>query len=283
MIRHTRGDEEEGRTELLRAGVVGRRAPLVAALILTLGASLLLGLLTALALVAAGLDARGAWAFGLSWPRRRAFAAVAPSPPSSLPAPARPGASRSARSPCRSCCARSATSVAGGPLVAVLALTDRVEPAGPPFGGNRWWVALVPVVFTALAVALAVVLLDRRDLGSGLVQSRPGPSRAGPGLRTPLGLAWRLHRASFLAWLSGFVVLALVLGNMASDLGGLLDSPGARDLITRMGGVQGLTDAFLSTESVPAAWSPRHTACRRCCGCAGRSRRCAPSRCWPRA
>jgi ABC-2 type transport system permease protein len=103
-------------------------------------------------------------------------------------------------------------------------------------------------VFTALTVALAVVLLDRRDLGSGLVQPRPGPSRAGRGLGTPLGLAWRLHRASFLAWLSGFVVLALVLGNMASDLGGLLDSPGARDLMTRMGGVQGLTDAFLSTE-----------------------------------
>ena len=46
----------------------------------------------------------------------------------------------------------------------------------------------------------------------------------------------------------GFCLLALVLGNMASKLGGLLDSPGARELITRMGGVQGLTDAFLGTE-----------------------------------
>src|SRR3954449_11975835 len=77
VVRHTRGDEEEGRTELLRAGVVGRRAPLVAALVLTLGASVLLGLLTALALVAAGLDTRGAWAFGLSWAcAGGAFAAV---------------------------------------------------------------------------------------------------------------------------------------------------------------------------------------------------------------
>src|SRR4051812_15044014 len=67
VVRHTRGDEEEGRTELLRAGVVGRRAPLAAALILTLGASVLLGVVTALGLVAAGLDPGGAWAFGLSW------------------------------------------------------------------------------------------------------------------------------------------------------------------------------------------------------------------------
>ena len=249
VVRHTRGDEEEGRTELLRAGVVGRRAPLVAALILTFGASLLLGLLTALALVAAGLDARGASAFGLSWACAGvAFAAVG------AVAAQLTASARAARGV--------AVAVLAGSFV-LRAVGDMSSPAGPwwlswlspigwsqqirPFGGNRWWVALVPVAFTALAVAVAVALLDRRDLGAGLVQPRPGPSRAGRGLGTPLGLAWRLQRPSFLAWLSGFVVLALVLGNMASDLGGLLDG-GARDLITRMGGVQGLTDAFLSTE-----------------------------------
>ena len=250
VIRHTRGDEEEGRTELLRAGVVGRRAPLAAALILTVGASLLLGLLTALSLVAAGLDARGAWAFGLAWACVGvAFAAVG------------------AVAAQLTASARAARGIAVGVLAVsfvLRAIGDISSPGGPwwlswlspigwsqqirPFGGDRWWVALIPVAFAALAVALAVVLLDRRDLGSGLVQPRPGPSRAGRRLSTPLGLAWVLHRASFLAWLSGFAVLALVLGNMASDLGGLLDSPGARGLITRMGGVQGLTDAFLSTE-----------------------------------
>ncbi len=218
VIRHTRGDEEEGRTELLRAGVVGRRAPLVAALILTLGASLLLGLLTALALVAAGLDARGAWAFGLSWACAGAAFAAVGAVAAQLTASAR--AARGV-----------AVGVLAGSFV-LRAVGDISSPAGPwwlswlspigwsqqirPFGGNRWWVALVPVAFTALAVAVAVALLDRRDLGAGLVQPRPGPSRAGRGLGTPLGLAWRLQRASFLAWLSGFVVLALVLGNMAS-------------------------------------------------------------------
>ena len=250
VIRHTRGDEEEGRTELLRAGVVGRRAPLMAALILTFSASLLLGLLTALALVAAGLEARGAWAFGLSWACAGvAFAAVG------AVAAQLTASARAARGV--------AVAVLAGSFV-LRAIGDISTPAGPwwlswlsPIGwtqqilpsvGDRWWVALVPVVFSALAVAVAVVLLDRRDLGAGLVQPRPGPSRAGRGLGTPLGLAWRLHRPSFLAWLSGFVVLALVLGNMASDLGGLLDGRGARDLITRMGGVQGLTDASLGTE-----------------------------------
>ncbi len=66
-IRHTRAEEAAGRLELLGAGVVGRDAPLAAALALTFGASVVLGLVTAGALVGAGLPATGALAFGLSW------------------------------------------------------------------------------------------------------------------------------------------------------------------------------------------------------------------------
>ena len=197
VIRHTRGDEEEGRTELLRAGVVGRRAPLVAALILTLGASLLLGLLTALALVAAGLDARGAWAFGLSWACAGAAFAAVGAVAAQLTASARAargvavgGAGRVVRA------ARDRRHlVAGGPLVAVLALTDRVEPADPPVRGNRWWVALVPRGVHRAGGGAGRGAAGPARPGAGLVQPRPGPSRAGRGLRTPLGLAWRLHRA----------------------------------------------------------------------------------------
>jgi ABC-2 type transport system permease protein len=39
-----------------------------------------------------------------------------------------------------------------------------------------------------------------------------------------------------------------VLGSIASDVGSLLDSPQARELIVRMGGVGSLTDAFLAAE-----------------------------------
>ena len=66
-VRHTRAEEAAGRLELLSAGVVGRAAPLAAALTLTLGASVALGLLTAAALIVAGLPAVGATAFGLGW------------------------------------------------------------------------------------------------------------------------------------------------------------------------------------------------------------------------
>src|SRR3954451_6136114 len=67
VIRHTRADEEAGRSELLGAGVVGRHAALTAALIVTVGTMVSTGLLTALGLVGAGLPAAGSSACGLAW------------------------------------------------------------------------------------------------------------------------------------------------------------------------------------------------------------------------
>jgi ABC-2 type transport system permease protein len=66
VIRHTRAEEEAGRRELLGATVVGRQAPLAAAVLVTFGASLLAGVLAALGLMAYGLPAGGSWAYGLS-------------------------------------------------------------------------------------------------------------------------------------------------------------------------------------------------------------------------
>jgi ABC-2 type transport system permease protein len=44
------------------------------------------------------------------------------------------------------------------------------------------------------------------------------------------------------------VLLGLVFGNIASNIGNFLSSPAARDLIQKLGGVKSLTDAFMSTE-----------------------------------
>ncbi|MDA0180863.1 ABC transporter permease [Solirubrobacter phytolaccae] len=54
VTRHTRADEETGRAELLGATVVDRRAPLAAALLVATTASLALGVVVTLAVLAAG-------------------------------------------------------------------------------------------------------------------------------------------------------------------------------------------------------------------------------------
>lgn len=248
VIRHSRTEEESGRLELLSAGVVGRRAPLTAALMLACGGSVILGVITALGLIGAGLPAAGSVAFGLAWACTGiAFAAVAAFTAQLTES------------------ARAATGIAIVVLAAsyvIRAVSDAahglqwlawLSPMGwiaqiRPFGGDRWWVALIVIAFSVLAVAAAYAVLARRDLAAGVMRPRLGSARAHPSLRSPLALAWRLQRASLLGWLAGFVVLGFILGGVASSVGSVADTPGARDLITKLGGVPGLTDAFLSTE-----------------------------------
>jgi ABC-2 type transport system permease protein len=55
VVRHTRAEEEAGRQELVRSGVVGRRAPLTAALLVAVGTNVALGIITAVSVAAAGL------------------------------------------------------------------------------------------------------------------------------------------------------------------------------------------------------------------------------------
>jgi len=66
IIRHTRTEEEAGRRELLSSTVVGRLAPLTAALIVVLGANLLIAAIIAGGLMSLGLPAAGSAALGLS-------------------------------------------------------------------------------------------------------------------------------------------------------------------------------------------------------------------------
>ncbi|GFJ87320.1 hypothetical protein [Phytohabitans rumicis] len=63
VSRHTRVDEQNGRTELIRANVVGRHAQLTAVLVVAVGANVVLALLLTGAMTANGLGAGGALLF----------------------------------------------------------------------------------------------------------------------------------------------------------------------------------------------------------------------------
>ena len=64
VIRRTRADEETGRTELLASAVVGRAAPLAAAVTVAIGASLAIGVLITAAGIGSGESVTGSLAFG---------------------------------------------------------------------------------------------------------------------------------------------------------------------------------------------------------------------------
>jgi ABC-2 type transport system permease protein len=250
VVRHTRAEEESGRLELVGAAVVGRQAPLTAALLVAVGVNLLLGLLSALGLIGVGLPLEGSFGFGLAWAGVGiAFAAVA-----AIAAQL----TQSGRG------AIGLAAAALGGVYLLRAVGDSADVGGPrwlswlspigwgqqfrPYAGDRWWVLLITLAFAVAGVAGAYVLAARRDLGAGLLPDRPGPATAAASLRGPLALAWRQHRGALCGWAPGFLVLGLVIGNVASTVGGMLSSQEARDMITRLGGDTGLTDAFLAAE-----------------------------------
>jgi len=250
VVRHTRADEESGRAELTGGAPCGRLAPLAAAFAAAVLVDLVLALLTAAGLAATGLPPAGSVAFGLAWAGVGiAFAAVAAL------------AAQLATS------ARAATALAAAALAVVYVLRAVGDAAGSarlsrltwlspvgwaqqfrPYAGDRWWVLAVSLGFAALIAAAAAALAVRRDLGAGLLSERPGPARGGHGLRTPLALAWRLHRGALLGWAAGFAAVGMLLGGLAGNVGSLFNNPSVRELITRLGGEKGLVDAFLATE-----------------------------------
>jgi len=250
VVRHTRAEEEAGRLELVGSGVVGRLAPLTAALLVAFGAGLILAALVAAGLIGVGLPAAGSFALGLAiatggW----MFAAVA-STAAQLTESARAANGIAAAVLGLSYLLRAIGDTAGEH--SWLANLSWLSPIGwtqqvRPFVGERWWVFGLAAVFAAVLTAAAYRLVARRDLGAGLLPSRPGPAEAARTLRSPLALAWRLHRAALAGWVAGFAVLGAALGSIAAGVGDLVtDSPQLRDLLSRMGGGRGIVDTYLN-------------------------------------
>ncbi|MGH3655055.1 MAG: ABC transporter permease [Micromonosporaceae bacterium] len=250
VVRHSRAEEESGRLELLGATVLGRYAPLSAALLVGLGTNVVLGFLTAVGLAAAGLPLGGSFAFGTAWAGVGvAFAAIA-AVIAQLTSSARAAVGLS--------------SATLGAVYLIRAIGDTASEDGPrwlswlspigwgqqfrPYAGDRWWVLLITVGFALVVSGVAYALVARRDLGAGLLADRPGPATAAGTLRSPLALAWRLHRASLYGWTAAATIGGLVIGNIASSIEGFLKTPEAKQMISSLGGEGALTDAFLAAE-----------------------------------
>ncbi|GHJ40026.1 ABC transporter permease [Streptomyces sp. TS71-3] len=254
VIRHTRDEEETGRQEMLSSAMVGRRAPLTAALLTALIANVGTALI-----VAAGLSPEGgagALALGLSIGACGMLFATAAAIVAQLTESAR--------------LARGLTTAVIGAAFVLHSAGDAATDDGSsvltwlsPIGwaenmrafasagsivrapGERWWVLLLFVAAIAVQAVVAYTLAGRRDVGMSFFPTRPGP--ADGRLGTAGALAWRLQRGGLLGWSLGFLISGVIFGGMtkgAADLVG--DNEQAKEIFQRMGGQSGLTDAFLS-------------------------------------
>ncbi|GAB3958849.1 exporter of polyketide antibiotics [Actinoallomurus acanthiterrae] len=247
VIRHTRGDEEAGRLELVGAGVVGRRAPLTAGLLVGVVATLALALVTTIVLIACGLPATGSLAVGLAWAIPGLFFTGVAGVTAQLAETAQAARGIALAVVGVAYLLRAAGDAARVPWlvwVSPIGWSQRVR----AYGAERWWLIGLGLVVAIAVVFVAYALVGRRDLGAGLLPVRPGPAEAASSLRSPLALAWRLQRGAFLSWLSGFVVYGVAIGAILKGIGDLVkDSSGTKDLLAKMGGQRGLEDSYIGT------------------------------------
>ncbi|RYU12695.1 ABC transporter permease [Nocardioides iriomotensis] len=243
-VRHTRAEEEVGRTELLASGVVGRHAGTAAAVIVACATSVVIGLGVTASVAAQDFGTGASLLYGASVAALGiVFAAIA-TVAAQLMSHART--------------ATGATLAVLGAAFALRAIGD-VQGSGlvwlSPIGwsqqvllfdGDRWWPLAVSLLVAALLLVGAGWLTTRRDVGSGVFPDRRGAARAGRSLSSPLGLAWRLQRGTVIAWAVALVLLGLVFGSFSEQLENMVeDNPTLQQYFEQTGG--SVTDAFFGT------------------------------------
>lgn len=256
-VRHTRGDEEAGRSELVWATPAGRRMPTIVTIVHGILANLVLAALTALALLATGLPAAGSVLSG---------AAAGATGIAFL------GIGLLAAQLMRT--ARGANSLTVWVLVAAFLIRGIGNAAGTPnddLSGMKsaWFAWLSPFawaeqtrpydadllgpVFLGLGLGLvlataSVALQSLRDIDASFVAERPGRVSARPALASPHALVWRLTSGAIVGWAVG----GAVTGILATTLSGLVDqisgeNPAVADILKKIGGATGGLDEVVIT------------------------------------
>ncbi|GGC78865.1 ABC transporter permease [Thalassobacillus devorans] len=247
VARHTRGEEEDGRLELVRALPAGRLSSLASTLVVYTGANLVLALLIAGGLVAfnvESIDIEGSLLYGAALGVTGIFFAALTAVFAQL--------SESGRGTI-------------GLGMAVLLIAYMIRAIGDvssealalasPFGwivrtetyvNNLWWPVAVTLAAAVILAVLAFYLNAIRDMEAGFLPSKAGKKQASRLLVHPIGLAIRLQRTGIISWAIAMFVLGASYGSVLGDLESFFaDNEMMQQLLTPVSGVS-LTEQFLS-------------------------------------
>ena len=225
--RHGRADEEKGRRELVVATPIGRLAAPVATVILGVIANGAFAVIGTLGYLSAGLPVGGAVltsvALGLTGLAFLGLTMLV----GELVATSRAANGAGTVIVLAAYALRAAGDALGTPDLKNLTLAPAWPSALSPIGwgqqtfaftSNRWWPVLAIAALAVLAVAAALAVHARRDLGASLLPERLGRSTRSRALGSTFGLAWRLQAPTLIAWTAGSALLGLLLGSLVTAI-----------------------------------------------------------------
>ncbi|MCT4456404.1 ABC transporter permease [Lactiplantibacillus paraplantarum] len=221
----SRGDEDDGLLELVRAHAVGRLAPLLAGVVELTALNGLVGILFGLGLTVAklpGATIQGNWLIGLGL-----------------------GALGWAFGMLTLLLAQVMNSASGTTMLSYVVLgimyvarmgTDVSHPRLTwwiPFGwiekldayqANQWLPVSLYLLLGIGCLSVAALLNVQRDLGAGLIEQRRGRRQASLLLRGPATLLWRQSHGVIIAWLLGNFILGASYASVFNTIGDLAKS-----------------------------------------------------------
>lgn len=254
-VRHTRGDEEAGRLELVSATTAGRALPTVATIVHGLLANVVLGVLVAVAFLGGGAPPEGSLLAGFTAAcGGLAFLGVALF------------AAQLMRT------SRGANSLAVWVLVVTFFIAGIGNALGTPsddlthmesswltwlspfgwaentraFDENLWWPALLCLAAFVVLAGAALALQTARDLDASIIPERRGRAAARPALSSPTALVTRLATGSTIGWMAGAFfagALSTSLGSVVNEMGS--DNPAVAEMLKALSAEADLEQAVV--------------------------------------
>lgn len=243
--RHTRAEEDSERAEFIRASVVGRHAPMAAAIAVVATAQVVMGILMAAGFVALDYQAPGSAALAASVTVSGLLFTGIAAVVAQLTNSSRGTLGLGSAVLGIAFVIRAIGDIADNGLSWLSPIG--VAQAIRAYADERWWVLGLCVLITVGLIAGAFSLASRRDLGAGLAPPRPGRERAPGWITNALGLAFRLQRASLIGWLLAMFLGGYLFGVIAGDIKEMLAENEVFAEIFARAGAGDVTDAYLGT------------------------------------
>ena len=231
-IRHTREDEEAGRTEIIRSLPVGHLSNIAAVFVIAVIMNVVLFLAVGLGLFSLGnksMDFHGSMLYGAVLGATGVFFAALTCLFAQLSSNTRTVIGYSFGFLILAYFIRGIGDVESEvlSLLSPLGLILRAE----VYVNNYWWPVLLTLGISIICFGIALYLNSIRDLESGFISTKPGKVSASRLLASPLGLALRLQKTTIIAWTIGMFVLGAAYGSVLGDLEGFLTTS---DVIQQM-------------------------------------------------
>lgn len=224
VIRHTRTDEETGRTEFIRSFSVGQYANLTAAMLLVTLLILLSSMLMTIQMKVIGGDIKGTFIFGATIFFSGIFYGGI-----GLLACQLKNTSLGSRNIGTiflglGLLINILNNMGGGATSLKLLSPVAWTRITTPFSGGNVLGLVYCFIISVIPAFLAYALSVKRDIGGAIFMDQTGPAVAKQSFNSPLALAWKTHKGMLMGWITTIVLVIGAFASISPSMSGSISS-----------------------------------------------------------